>query len=98
MPIVPPGGRAFAINGLMRPSLWSPNMHQSKAKPINILRGEGGAEWMGGPLRSPAVPLRPAHSPRIRPLELSLLGIGTAELHLLFHRLQLCFDILLGRN
>ncbi len=33
------------------------NKHKPDAKLINVRRGEGGAEWLGGPLWSPAVPL-----------------------------------------
>ncbi len=32
------------------------NTHQPIKKPINLCRGEGGGEWMGGPLWSPVVP------------------------------------------
>src|SRR5260370_41904562 len=32
----------------------SPNRHQPNEKPIKFRRGEGGEEWRGGPLWSPA--------------------------------------------
>ncbi len=35
-------------------------MHQPIKKPINVRRGEGGGEWTGGPLWSPAI-LVPFH-------------------------------------
>jgi hypothetical protein len=38
------------------PPQRSPNTHQSKKKPINIRRGEGGGAARGGPLWPPAVP------------------------------------------
>jgi hypothetical protein len=33
---------------------WSPNTHRPEKTSISIRRGEGGVEWTGGPLWSPA--------------------------------------------
>ncbi len=35
----------------------APHRHQPHKKPIDICRGEGGEEWRGGPLWSPAMPV-----------------------------------------